>query len=174
MILEVFFSLDYSGKEVRPQRASWRVGFRGVLLPFASQPAASTASCSFPGEICGWSLFWEPGVWVMTAAGNYSGGMGNSTPALTKTLWPEQRPRHPPAASAQPLFLWRIPEGIKKEAAHLISFLGRAKTNSVKPDTWQGKKSLSKASPPLEKAGIVDISLWVPAADLGDPEQEPN
>lgn len=37
-----------------------------------------------------------------------------------------------------------------------------------------GEKKPFQGLSPLEKAGIVDISLWVPAADLGDPEQEPN
>lgn len=37
-----------------------------------------------------------------------------------------------------------------------------------------GEEKPSQGLSPPEKLGFVDISLWVPAADLGDPHQEPN
>lgn len=176
MGLEVFSSFAGSGREVRAQRASWRVGFRVVLLSFSAQPADPRPRALSPGRFGAGAFFWEPGVcvWVMTAAGNYSGGIGNPKPALTKTVWPEQRPRRPPAASAQP----RSSGGFQKDKKRSCSFNflpGKSQNQQCKTRHMAGKKkSLCKASPPRRKAGIVDIFLRVPAADLGDPDQEPN
>lgn len=142
--------------------ATGRVGFRDGLLPFASPSAASTASRSSPREICGWSLFFFLGTWCVG---------DDSCRELFWRDWefytrPDKKTKtcgrsKGPGVLLQPrLSLSPLEDSrrIKKEAAGLISFLGRAKTNSVKPDTWQGKKSLSKASPPRRRPGLLTFS----------------
>lgn len=52
----------------------------GLVLQNEYPTALWFLTCNIHGlvillrEICGLSIYWEPGVWVMTAAGDYIGG----------------------------------------------------------------------------------------------------
>lgn len=78
-------------------------------------PTCRNSTCNKHGagislrEICGLNIYWEPGVWVMTAAGDYAGGTWKA--ALTKMCGQRKgcRVLLPPRCSA--FILFAVPKG---------------------------------------------------------------